>query len=256
MRLLRSFTGILLIFLAIHTGLQAQQPGPQQQFEQANNLYAQNKFSDAAAAYQRLIDAGYKQPSLYFNAGNAYYKTNRTGMAVFSYEKALQFAPGNASIEHNLALANQKVVGYLQELPMVFFQRWWIQLEHFHSTNGWAIGTIVFFWLLMAGIIAFRVWPQGKNKWFRWATTAAGVFFAFYLTMAISTYIIDNNHHTGIIMNSGIKAKAAPDDNSKDAFEVQEGMKVQIANTTKEYCKIQLADGKTGWVPCNNIKAL
>jgi tetratricopeptide (TPR) repeat protein len=256
MRLLRSFTGILLIFLAITTSIQAQQPAPQQQFEQANNLYAQSKYNDAAEAYQRLIDAGYRQPSLYFNAGNAYYKTNRTGLAVYNYEKALQIAPGNASIEHNLALANQKVIGYVQELPLVFFQRWWIQLEHFHSTNGWAVGSIVFFWLLIGGIVVARIWPDRKTKWLRWATIIAGVGFVGYFTMAIATYAIDHNHRAGIIMASGIKAKAAPDDNSKDVFEVQEGMKVQIANSTKEYCKIQLADGKTGWVPCADIKSL
>ncbi|NSL89368.1 tetratricopeptide repeat protein [Chitinophaga sp. Mgbs1] len=250
------FSAITMIVLLITGSAQAQQAGPQQRFDAANSLYQQSKFTEAAAAYQQLIDEGYQQKPLYFNAGNAYYKAGKTGDAVYSYEKALQLAPGDEAVKHNLSLANQKVSGYVEELPLVFFQQWWQQLQQVHKANGWAVGTVVLFWLLVAGIMLNSFLPGWKNKFLRWGNYALGTLCALYLIMAIDTYLVANNHSQGVIMHSNIKVKTAPDDNSKDAFEIQEGMKVQVADATKDYCKISLADGKTGWVSCNYIKRL
>nr|WP_295876008.1 tetratricopeptide repeat protein [uncultured Chitinophaga sp.] len=248
---------LLLAFLLL-TGsmLRAQQALPQQRFDAANSLYQQSKFTEAAAAYQQLIDEGYNIKALYFNAGNAYYKAGKTGQAVFNYEKALQLAPRDEAAKHNLALANQKVSGFVDELPLVFFQQWWRQLQQLHKPNGWAVGCILLFWLAIAGIMLNTFLPGWKNKFLRWGNYALGTLFVLYLVMAIDTYAVANNHQTGIITQSNIKVKTAPDDNSKDAFEVQEGMKVHIADATKDYCKISLADGKTGWISCAWIRRL
>ncbi|RBL93419.1 tetratricopeptide repeat protein [Chitinophaga flava] len=246
----------LLAVVLMGSIAQAQQAIPQQRFDAANSLYQQSKFTDAAAAYQQLIDEGFELKPLYYNAGNAYYKAGKTGEAVYNYEKALQLAPGDETIKHNLALANQKVSGYVDELPLVFFQQWWQQLQLLHKPNGWAAGCIVLFWLVIAGIMLNRFLPGWKNKFLRWGNYALGTLFALYLIMAIDTYAVANDHQSGIIIQGNTKVKSAPDDNSKDAFEVQEGMKVHISDATKDFCKISLADGKTGWVSCGLIKRL
>src|SRR5581483_1564421 len=36
-------------------------------FDAANNLYAQGRFTDAAAAYEKLLQAGQVSPAIYFN---------------------------------------------------------------------------------------------------------------------------------------------------------------------------------------------
>jgi tetratricopeptide (TPR) repeat protein len=234
----------------------AQQASPQQRFDAANQLYQQSKFTDAAGTYQQLIDEGYGQQSVYFNAGNAFYKAGKTGDAIYNYEKALQLAPGNTQIKHNLALANQKVSGYAEELPLVFFQQWWRQLQQLHAPNAWAAGTIIFFWLLVAGVMLNTFLPGWKNRFLRWGNYAAGTLFLLYMIMAVDAYFTANDHSDGIIMNGNIKARSAPDNNSREAFEVQEGMKVHVADATRDFCKIVLADGKSGWISCASIKRL
>lgn len=249
------FTSLLLLQLLTGITLPAQD-NPQQQFDKANQLYRQGRYTEAAARYQQLQDLGYHPEALFFNAGNAYYKANRIGQAVYNYEKALQLSPGNDAIEHNLALANQKVNSYVDDLPLVFFQRWWLQLKHLHQPNGWAVISLVLFWLLTAGILIYRYAHGFKKAWLRWGNYTLGALFVLYLIMAADTWWSSSRHDTGIIMNSSIKVKAAPDDNSKDMFEIQEGMKVKIDDATKDFCKIVLADGKAGWISCNFIKRL
>lgn len=247
---------ILLLMLLCYGSLQAQELTPQQQFEKANQLYQQNKYSEAAGIYQQLINQGYPLPDLYFNAGNAYYKSNRTGMAVYNYEKALQLDPGHEAAAHNLALVNQRVQGFTEELPLLFFQKWWLQWEHLHSSNGWATGSILLFWILIAGILAYLLTERFATRPVRVGIGVIAMFTVIYCFMSIYTYSTANSHHLGIVMASGIKAKPGPDQGGKDLFELNEGMKVEVLDATEDYCKVQLADGKTGWVTCNEVKRL
>lgn len=250
------FSGIALLLTTIVSRAQAPQSNQQQRFEQANLLFNQSKYTEAARTYQQLLDEGHIQKELFFNAGNAWYKAGKTGQAIYSYEKALQLSPNDAAVKHNLAIANQKVNGFVEELPMVFFQQWWLQLQHLHKANGWAIGTIVLFWLLIAGIILNAFLPGWRNKFLRWGNYVVGVVCVLYLLMAVDAYLSSNNHEYGIVMNSSIKAKSSPDENSRDVFEVGEGMKVHITDATADFCKIELADGKNGWISCAYIKRL
>lgn len=243
-------------FLLLIYNILSAAPAPQQQFEKANQLYRQKQYSEAAGIYQQLINEGYHQPQLFLNAGNAWYKANKTGLAIYNYEKALTKDPFNKSAIHNLSVANQRVEGYVNDLPLLFFQQWWLQLQHFHSPNGWATGAIIFFWLFIAGVIAMLIVPGFKPTILRWGTGVSSMLFILYLTVGISTYVAANSHNEGIIMGNLVKVKAAPDQESKDMFELHEGVKVQVTDATQEYCKILLPDGKTGWLACAEIKRL
>jgi tetratricopeptide (TPR) repeat protein len=242
--------------LLICFGAGAQPAPPQQRFNQANELYQQSKYREAAGVYQQLINEGYHERDLYYNAGNAYYKANRTALAVYNYEKALQADPDNVAARHNLELANQRVQGFAEELPLLFFQKWWIQWQHLHKPNGWTIGSVVLLWLLIGGILAALLVSRVNTRIFRVGVTVIGALFVVYLFMSVYAYSAAHSHLTGIVMNSSLKAKAAPDAESKDLFELNEGMKVQILDETETFCKVQLADGKTGWVACAEVKRL
>lgn len=243
----------LLICLLPGNALQAQDPAL---FTEASKLYRQQHYKEAAAKYQQLIDSGYQVADLYFNAGNAYYKSDQTGMAVYSFEKALNLEPGDEAIEHNLGLANQKVKNNIESLPLLFFERWWLQWQQLHSAAGWAIGTIVLFWICCAAAIAYFFLPRFQgNQYIRWGMAAVTVLFIGYFSMAIWMHNKAYNSGVAIVMKTA-KAKAAPDDGSKDLFETKEGIKVKLLDATKDYCKVQLADGKTGWLAVGDVKEL
>ncbi|TWW02305.1 SH3 domain-containing protein [Chitinophaga pinensis] len=248
------FTAICAFLLLYH--IAGATPAPQQEFEKANGLFKQKQYTEAANIYQQLIDQGFSQPELYLNAGNAWYKANKTGLAVYNYEKALSADPFNKSAAHNLTVANQRVEGYVNDLPLLFFQQWWLHILHFHSPDGWATGAILLFWLSITGIIVWLLIPAFKPVLMRWGAGVLMAGFLFYLIMGISAYLMSNTHDQGIIMGTTVKVKAAPDTESKDMFELHEGVKVQVTDATQEFCKISLPDGKTGWLACAEIRRL
>ena len=59
-----------------------------------------------------------------------------------------------------------------------------------------------------------------------------------------------------IIFASEIEVKTEPTVGSNVAFVLHEGTKVQILDTLNNWKQIKLTDGKTGWIPAQDIKAL
>ena len=247
----------LLACLLLGAALQAQAQKEPPLFTEGNRLYQQQQYEAAASKYQQLIDSGYQVADLYFNAGNAYYKSNQTGMAVYSFEKALNLKPGDEAIEQNLALANQRVQNNIESLPLLFFERWWLQWQHLHDASGWAMGSIVLFWLLAAAVIGYFFVPRFKGQQLlRWGMTVIALLFIGYFGMAIWMHNKAYNSGAAIVMNKTVKVKSAPDAGSKDLFETKEGMKVKILDATSDFCKVQLSDGKMGWMAVGDLKRL
>src|SRR5262245_21337339 len=71
-------------------------------FDSANRLYEQGKFSDAAAAYEQLIQSGTVSSAIYFNLGNAYFKSGQLGHAIAAYRDAQLIAPQDPDVRANL----------------------------------------------------------------------------------------------------------------------------------------------------------
>lgn len=228
---------------------------PQQLFDAANRLYQQQQYDTAAKAYQRLIDIGYENAALYYNAGNANYKANHTGNAVYDFEKALQQEPGNPVIQYNLQLANQRITDKPEQIPTLFFVSWWKNILHFHRPNGWLAGSIIFFWLLLLSV-GWRYLTVAKPRWTKWGMYIAGILFAFYFIGTIASFQQVTQHPYGIVMDNTVKVKSAPDSGSGDITEIHEGVKVKVLDTAIGWKKIRLSDGKEGWIPANGMKEL
>ena len=50
--------------------------------DSAKEAYAHGKFDAAAHYYERIVNKGYEGPELFFNLGNAYFKSNNLAMAI------------------------------------------------------------------------------------------------------------------------------------------------------------------------------
>ena len=53
-------------------------------YTKANKDYAQKKYEAAAVSYQKVLDAGIKTSSVYYNLGNAHYRLNSFSSAILN----------------------------------------------------------------------------------------------------------------------------------------------------------------------------
>ncbi|MEA3336529.1 MAG: tetratricopeptide repeat protein [Chloroflexota bacterium] len=71
----------------------------------ANQLYRSGHHSESAQLYEQLVEQGARDSGLFYNLGNAYFQQGDRERAILNYERALQLAPRDADIRHNLDLA-------------------------------------------------------------------------------------------------------------------------------------------------------
>jgi tetratricopeptide (TPR) repeat protein len=78
---------------------------PSAVFFRANGLYSDERYTEAAVEYERILAAGRASGNLYFNLGNARFKAGDLGGAVVAYERARLSMPGDPDLRANLAYA-------------------------------------------------------------------------------------------------------------------------------------------------------
>jgi tetratricopeptide (TPR) repeat protein len=233
--------GLFLCFSSMAFGQQ-----PVELYKTASQLYKAGQFDQAAADYEKIIGQGYKTAEVYYNLGNCYYKLNTLNKAIVNYERALKLAPQDEDIQHNLAVANTKVVDKIIPVPTLAILNAWDGFVSIKSSNGWALLAVGFIWL---SLLFFAIY---LFVGIRRVSFALGSLFLIaslvFIGLAVKQSSKEQQADTAILMVSNSFVKSAPDANGNDQFMLHEGVKFQILDRVGEWSKIRLADGKVGWI--------
>ena len=219
-------------------------------WEKANAHFTSENYQKAIAAYQQILDSEMESAKVYFNLGNAYYKTGDINHAILNYERAQLLAPQDQDIAFNLKLANQYVVTEIDPLPQPFFVRWKNRLINSYPADAWAFistGAFVFF-LLLLGVFLFsrRVALKRASFWSGiLALVIAGITFSFAARQ--KKKMVERNH--AIVFCPRITVKSSPSETGTDLFLLYEGVKVEITDSLNAWKEIKLPDGNIGWMP-------
>ena len=74
--------------------------------------------------------------------------------------------------------------------------------------------------------------------------------------MAFQVHGESMNDKPAIIFAESTEVKSEPTMGSDAAFILHEGTKVQIIGQDDDWVRIQLIDGKDGWIPASDLKQL
>ncbi len=226
-------------------------------FNKGKEFYKAESFEQAIEAWKGALSKGHHSVSLYHNLGNAYYKLNQVAPSIYYYEKALKLNPNDSDVLNNIAFARNMRVDIIEPLPKTVFAKWYENVSGIANYNGWAIGSVVFMFLMVFAIIGydFSVASLKKRTFF----VSGILLFALMLTavsMAYSTYNDEQSKRFAIIFEEAIDVKSEPTPSGEFAFELHEGTKVNIIQQDDDWRLIQLIDGKEGWVPSYVLQEL
>jgi len=232
---------MLLCFSAM---VSAQQPA--ELYKTASQLYKAGQFDQAAASYEKILSQGYKTAEVYYNLGNCYFKLNTLNKAIVNYERAVKLAPQDEDIQHNLAIANSRIVDKVIPVPTLAILTAWDNFVALRSSTGWAFMAVGFIWL---SLVFFAVYLfVGIRK----LSFSLGSFLLIISLVFIGLAVKQSNKEqqtdAAILMVSNSFVKSAPDTNGNDQFMLHEGVKFEILDRVGEWSKIRLADGKVGWI--------
>ncbi|MDD2797025.1 MAG: tetratricopeptide repeat protein [Bacteroidales bacterium] len=225
--------------------------------KQATEAYTKGHYAKAAELFETILKEKGESANLYYNLGNAYYKSDRVADAILNYEKALLLAPGDDDIRVNLEIAKQKTVDKITPVG-TFLLTDWIHTIHMQmSSNGWAKSAIVLFLLFIVALFVYffsgRVWMK-KISFFGGIFVLLLSFFANYSAYSQKQALAEQSH--AIIFSESVVAKSTPDDSGTDLFLMHQGAKVELKDSVDKWSQVALEDGNVGWIQNDTYKVI
>lgn len=209
-------------------------------FEKANQLYHNKLYDSASNLYQQMINDGYAHAELFYNAGNAYYRTNQIGRAIWCYRKS-QLLNDSKYVQDNLALANKRIKQPILASSPIFFIRWWRAIYSLFSINGWAIFSLSCFFIALGMLFLKKI----KSS-IRISSLITNLFLGLTLIGLFFTSVRMYQHqyqYRGILIGEGISFTS---NTKSESIELNEGIEVIYKGKQKQGILIELPDGRKG----------
>ncbi|HEY5499148.1 MAG TPA: tetratricopeptide repeat protein [Bacteroidales bacterium] len=223
----------------------------------AAELYSKSQFSAAAEVYEKVKAQYGTSDKLYYNLGNAYYKSKNLPSAILNYERALRLNPADRDIQFNLEMCQARIVDKIDPIGMFMFARWNKSLENSFNSNIWAFVSIFFFLILITCLFAYFF---ARISWLKKVS-----FFAGILALCISALSL---YYTGdqrnqivypdkaILFTPTVTVKSSPDQSGTDLFILHEGSKVTVLSKLGNWSEIELEDGNIGWIESIHLQTI
>jgi len=225
--------------------------------KKAAELYSKSQFDAAAQIYEKVLAQYGSSDKLYYNLGNAYYKSKNIPSAILNYERALRLNPGDNDIRFNLEMSQSRIVDKIDPVGMFMVTRWYKSLENSYNSNTWGGISIFFFLIFIACLFAYFFAKESRLKKIGFFT---GIF-ALFISILSLVYSADQsdrivNPDQAILFTPTVTAKSSPDQSGTDLFVLHEGSKVTILSVLGSWSEIELADGNIGWLESKHLQTI
>jgi len=204
-------------------------------------------FRAAAQRLSSIAAAGIDNGRLEYNLGNCYLQAGDLGRAILHYRRAKRLIPRDFLLIDNLREARSRRITNIEQtrrsavLRSVFF---W----HYDTTRGSRLVTAlivyVAFWVLLAARVLARR---------RWLTVSACTCVVLCAIIAASVGMgvwQDRTAPGGVVTAMDVVVSKGPGPGYQRQFEqpLQPGVEFTLRERRSDWWRIELPDGKTGWI--------
>ncbi len=226
-------------------------------WEDAAADYAAGNWQEALDKYLEIEQLGQTSDRLCYNIANAYYKTGQLGESILYWERALKMNPSNADAKYNLGIARESVLDRIETVPEFILIKWVRDVKYLLSSNAWAWVALALMLLVALCLLGFRYFHRRGAR--RFAFVVACILFV----AAIGAFIfsLSERHDVAaekdaIVMIPVTSVKSSPGEEGKSLFILHEGTKVEILDKLGDWSKVEISDGRQGWIRAADIEAI
>ena len=227
-------------------------------WNQAVKDYTEENYQEALAGFTALEADGYVSGELYYNIGNCYYKLgNCLGQSILYYERALKLDPSYEDAQVNLAIAREYTMDRIDEVPEFILLTWIKAFRDTVSSDAWAWIALVLFLVTAVMVLLFRFGgsPALRKTAFALAVAALlmtiiSAVFAFNLRSGLES---DGEAVVTVPVSS---VKSSPGSTDQSLFILHEGTKVAVMDSLGEWFRIELSDGRQGWLEAEDVEII
>ena len=225
--------------------------------ENADSEYSKGNYQQAINDYEELLKEG-ASAELYYNLGNAYYRTDNITRAIINYERALLLSPSDDDIRFNLQMARSKTIDKITPKSEMFFVTWMRSVVNLMNVDGWARLSI--FSLILSLILVLAYLFAGNITTRRVGFYGGILFLLLFVLSNVFAYQqkkILENRNTAIVIAPSATIKKTPSSAASDITVIHEGTKVEIQDDTmKDWKGIRLTDGRDGWILTKTLEKI
>jgi tetratricopeptide (TPR) repeat protein len=222
-------------------------------YENGMDAYRKGQYDLAIQEFESIISNNWNSPELYYNLGNAFYRSGNIAGAVWAFESCLKLSPTHEDAKYNLKLTNLKVIDRMDLPAPPFYLKWYLSIKERYTPSKWlniSLFILLLFALLMSAsrITSFPVLRKLQG------IMMTILFMILFLTL--HSIWTENSYDLGIIYSPQVEARSEPNQFSTRLFEVHEGLRVSINQAVDDWVEIELLDGKMGWIEESQIRLI
>lgn len=224
----------------------------QNSFEEANALYEEEKYNEAIDAYSVILRDGNESAELYYNLGNAHYRNEDLGRAIWAYESALKIDPDHEDALFNLEFANAQTIDKIDNSRQGL-GHWIDGLLYSDSINFWSILSLLSSFILSISIILFLRTKAGSRK--NLLLLTASVFALLMISSVVFAGLHKsrlNSKAEGVIISETTEVKMTPTEDAKTSFTLGAGAKIDLVDEDGDWQQIEI-NGNKGWISKKDI---
>jgi hypothetical protein len=224
-------------------------------FDAANKFYEQGKFTEAAAAYERLLPSTPCSETLWFNLGNARFKAGQLGRAIAAYRQAEQFAPRDPAVRFNLAFARKKVSGSDSPSGPA-----WQRALGALTLNEWTLLSSAVLWLWFV-LLALREWRPALRPALSGYTATCGVLVLVLVGCTALAGRLRFNTIAAVVVATEAIVRSGPLEEAKVLHKFRDGLEVTVldqkdfgtGDQKQVWLQVQDTANRSGWLRSDQV---
>ena len=217
------------------------------EFAKANQNFAQGHFTEAITGYESLVRAGQWNANLFYDLGNAYFRTHDFGRAILNYQRAIALDNHHPEATANLQIARDEARAL--ELRPTKLERY----LQFASIDQYSIAAAVALWLGLFGIVAL-IFARRRSA----ALLSLSILCLLVCGMAVwAIHTLDNGSEgrgLAIVTGNDVQARLATADTANSVLALPAGSEIKILSTRGDWMYAALPNDLRGWIQAKNAE--
>ena len=254
----RSAAVTALLMLLVPVWASAAQASADSLWDAGTAAYSEGRWDTAAGAWTAIEAQGLESPELYYNIGNAFFKSSDYAHAILYYERALKLDPSYSDARFNLEFARESVQDRIESVPEFFLKTWVRKAGYLFPSDVWAVLFLVLLALALGGGLLFLLSSGAGSRRTGFFAGLAALLLAFCcLGFAASQKAAYNRADSAIVTVPVSSVRSSPgSEAAKDLFVLHEGTRVRILDQVGGWWNIELSDGRQGWLPASDVELI
>lgn len=216
-------------------------------FLQGNEKYEQRQFDSAIVCYATALVGGEESAPLYFNLGNAYFKSGDLGRAILYYLRAKRLESNDEDIINNLEFAQSFTSVQMAGVPLnpvADFLDKLVGPYHFNELAWLASLFFVSFFVLLS--IRFGLERRGSLlKTLTVTSVSIAIVLSFLTTVK---YRADFLSTRAVLIAEECPVRSGPNEQSELELQGAPGLVVDVLAESGDYYNVLFENKRRGWV--------